>query len=189
MDAAPDRQLVGVPGEPEAGDVGDGVRPDQANQIGGRPVQRPHPADRLVEHRQPALGAAEHERGPERLRQIERVPGTRARLRPDAVRADGADDGEPVLRLGIANRVAAGQHRAGRPHLRLGAVEDGADESRPGSSSGNAATDSASNGDPPIANTSLSAFVAAIAPKSDGSSTIGGKKSIVKTIARSSSSR
>jgi hypothetical protein len=35
----------------------------------------------------------------------------------------------------------------------------------------------------------LSAFVAAIAPKSAGSSTIGGKKSIVKTIARWSSSR
>ncbi len=57
-----------------------------------------------------------------------------------------------------------------------------------GSSSGNAATESASNGAPPIANTSLSAFVAEIAPKSSGSSTIGGKKSIVKTSARSSSS-
>ena len=57
-----------------------------------------------------------------------------------------------------------------------------------GSSSGSAATESASKGWPPIANTSFSAFVAAIVPKSSGSSTIGGKKSIVKTRARSSSS-
>ena len=61
--------------------------------------------------------------------------------------------------------------------------------SRSGSSSGNAATESASNGAPPIANTSFSAFVAAIAPNVRGSSTSGGKKSTVKTIARSSSSR
>ena len=37
-----------------------------------------------------------------------------------------------------------------------------------GSSSGNAATDSASSGAPPIAKTSLSAFAAAMAPKSRG---------------------
>jgi hypothetical protein len=42
---------------------------------------------------------------------------------------------------------------------------------------------------PPIAKTSLRAFAAAIAPKSAGSSTSGGKKSTVKTSARSSSSR
>ena len=53
-----------------------------------------------------------------------------------------------------------------------------------GSSSGNSAIESASSGRPPIANTSLSAFVAAIVPKSLGSSTSGGKKSSVKTSAR-----
>jgi hypothetical protein len=58
-----------------------------------------------------------------------------------------------------------------------------------GSSSGNAATESASRGAPPIAKTSFNAFVAAIAPNVRGSSTSGGKKSTVKTIARSSSSR
>ena len=36
---------------------------------------------------------------------------------------------------------------------------------------------------PPIANTSLQALAAAIAPKSDGSSTSGGKKSVVDTSA------
>jgi hypothetical protein len=40
---------------------------------------------------------------------------------------------------------------------------------------------------PPIAKTSFKAFVAAIRPKVAGSSTSGGKKSTVKTIARSSS--
>ncbi len=58
-----------------------------------------------------------------------------------------------------------------------------------GSSSGNAVTDRASNGMPPMAKTSLSAFVAAMAPKSRGSSTTGGKKSTVNTSARSSSRR
>ena len=46
-----------------------------------------------------------------------------------------------------------------------------------GSSSGNAATESARSGLPPIAKTSLRAFAAATAPNSAGSSTIGGKKS------------
>ena len=58
-----------------------------------------------------------------------------------------------------------------------------------GSSSGNAATDSATSGRPPMAKTSFRAFAAAIAPKRAGSSTMGGKKSVVKTSARSSSSR
>ena len=58
-----------------------------------------------------------------------------------------------------------------------------------GSSSGKAAMESASSGLPPMAKTSLSALAAAMAPKSAGSSTIGGKKSVVKISARSSSSR
>src|SRR5688572_26025869 len=42
---------------------------------------------------------------------------------------------------------------------------------------------------PPMANTSLHAFAAAIAPKSAGSSTRGGKKSVVETKARPSARR
>ena len=42
---------------------------------------------------------------------------------------------------------------------------------------------------PPMANTSLQALAAAIAPKSAGSSTSGGKKSVVDTTARSSLTR
>ena len=160
-----------------------------AQHVRGAAVQRPHPAHGRGDVGEAALRAAEDERRAERLREEEGVAGARAGLRPDAVGLDGADDGEPVLRLGVADRVAAGEDRARRAHLRVGAVEDRARRVSVGSSSGNAATDSASSGTPPIAKTSLSAFVAAIAPKSSGSSTIGGKKSIVKTSARSSSSR
>ena len=42
---------------------------------------------------------------------------------------------------------------------------------------------------PPMANTSLQALAAAMAPKSAGSSTSGGKKSVVDTMARSSLTR
>ena len=52
--------------------------------------------------------------------------------------------------------------------------------------SGNAEMFSAITTRPPMAKTSLHAFAAAIAPKSDGSSTSGGKKSVVDTTARSS---
>ena len=47
-----------------------------------------------------------------------------------AVRMHGADDREAVLRLGVADRVAAGEHRAGRAHLLVGAGEDRARTSR-----------------------------------------------------------
>ena len=58
-----------------------------------------------------------------------------------------------------------------------------------GSSSGNAAIDSANRTRPPIANTSDKALAAAISPYVRASSTSGGKKSSVNTSARSSSSR
>ena len=58
-----------------------------------------------------------------------------------------------------------------------------------GSSSGNAAIDSAKSTRPPIANTSDRAFAAAISPNVRGSSTSGGKKSSVPMIARSSLTR
>ena len=69
-------------------------------------------------------------------------------------------------------------------------TSDAADRIAPiastGMRSGNAEMLSAITTRPPMANTSLHAFAAAIAPKSDGSSTSGGKKSVVDTIARSS---
>src|SRR3954451_22596504 len=58
-----------------------------------------------------------------------------------------------------------------------------------GSRSGNAAMFNARTTRPPMAKTSLQALAAAIAPKSSGSSTRGGKKSVVDTKARPSPSR
>ena len=58
-----------------------------------------------------------------------------------------------------------------------------------GKCSGKAATLIAITTRPPIANTSLQALAAAIAPKSAGWSTSGGKKSVVDTIATSSLTR
>src|SRR5262245_50650078 len=55
-----------------------------------------------------------------------------------------------------------------------------------GMRSGNAEMFNASATDPPIVNSSLQALAAAMAPKSAGSSTSGGKKSVVDTIASSS---
>ena len=96
-------------------------------------VQRPHPADRgldLLVAGQTALRAVQHEPGAERLRQEERVAGPRAGLRPDPVGMHGADDGEPVLRLLVADRVAAGEDRARLAHLLVGRGEDRGDASR-----------------------------------------------------------
>ena len=104
----------------EAGDVGDRARPDAPDDVGRVPVQGAHPAHRLRRVGEPLLRAAEDERRPEGLRQIERVAGARAGLGPDPVRMDGADDREPVLRLGVADRVPPGQQRPGRPHLAVG---------------------------------------------------------------------
>ena len=57
----------------------------------------------------------------------QRVARLRAGLRPDAVGVDGADDGEPVLRLLVADRVPAGEDRAGLAHLPVGGAEDRGD--------------------------------------------------------------
>ena len=51
-------------------------------------------------------------------------PGSRAALRPDPVGMDGADDGEPVLRLVVSDRVAAREDRAGAAHDLVRSGED-----------------------------------------------------------------
>jgi hypothetical protein len=58
-----------------------------------------------------------------------------------------------------------------------------------GMRSGKAEMLSANTTRPPMAKTSLQALAAAMAPKSDGSSTSGGKKSVVETRAASSDRR
>ena len=114
--------LVRVAEQPEAGHVGDRVRPEGAQHVGPVLVQGRHPLDRgrlLV-----VAAGVEHERRAERLRQEQRVAGPRARLRPDTVRVHGADDGEPVLRLLVPDRVATGQNRPRRAHLLVGGGQD-----------------------------------------------------------------
>ena len=61
---------------------------------------------------------------PEALGQDERVARLRAALAQEPVRVAGADDGEPVLGLRVADGVAAGQRAAGLADLGRGARED-----------------------------------------------------------------
>ena len=96
--------------------------------------------------------------------------------------------GEPEDRLGVADRVPARDGAAGLDDHRGGRLEDRHDRLA-GKCSGKAATLIAITTRPPIANTSLQAFAAAIAPKSAGWSTSGGKKSVVDTMATSSLTR
>ena len=96
----------------------------------------------------------------------------------------GAHDGQAVLGLGVAVALAARQgRRQPRARSQRRPRTTAASTSR-GSSSGNAAIDSANSTRPPIANTSDNALAAAIAPNVPGSSTSGGKKSSVPMMAR-----
>ena len=111
-DAAPVRRLVRVTEQAEAGDVGDRVRRERPQDLGGAVVERRHPTSRF---RQVAF-RCEYEPGAERLREEDGITRLSAALDPDAVRMDGADDRQAVLRLGVPNRVAAGEDRARRSH-------------------------------------------------------------------------
>ena len=125
--AAPVGDLVRVPEEPEAGDVRDGVGLDGAQDVGRFVVQRPHPANGALEllcARIAALVAGHDQAGAERLGQEERVAGAGAVLGPDRVWVDHADDCEPVLRLGVADRVASSQKAAGGTDLGIGGGKD-----------------------------------------------------------------
>ena len=116
----PDRSAVSCawPEEPEAGDVGHGVRREGSKCVRGVAVRLGHRGDRGVERavrRTSVAHRLEHEPGAERLRQQDGVAGPGTALPPDTVRVDGADDGEAVLRLVVADRVAARQDRPGLP--------------------------------------------------------------------------
>ena len=120
--AAPRGELVDVPEQPEPGDVRHGVRLEAADDVRGREVQLEHRLDRRVERAvgsDPVTLRLEDDPGAEALRQEKHVAGDRAGLRPDPLWVHGSDDGEAVLRLGVANRVAARQNRAGLTHLRV----------------------------------------------------------------------
>ena len=119
--AAPVRHLVRVAEETEPRDVGDGVREEGPHRVGRGGVERCH----LLDCRRDVAVRRQHEAGAERLREEERIAGLRAALRPDAVGMHRADDREPVLRLRVADRVAAGENRACRTYLLCGGREDG----------------------------------------------------------------
>ncbi len=119
-----------MPEQAEAGHVRDRARRKRAQPLGGVAIEDGHPLGRrgdalLVPP--PLAGRVQDEAGPERLRQEERVARTRARLRPVAVRMHRPDHREPVLRLVVAERVAAGEDRACLTNLPVGAGEDGRD--------------------------------------------------------------
>ena len=119
-----------MPEEPEPGHVGDGVRRARAQQLGRVLVERPHPLDGALVRLgagQATLVPAHDQAGPEGFRQEQRIAGPRAVLRPDRLRVGGADDGEPVLGLGVADRVPAREQRAGDAHLLVRSREDRGD--------------------------------------------------------------
>ena len=97
-----------------------------ANDVRCCQVELEHRLDRCVER---AVGRdavplrLKNDPRAEALRQEEHVAGQRARLRPDPLRMNHADDGEAVLRLGVADRMAAREDRARLAHLLVGARE------------------------------------------------------------------
>ena len=125
--AAARGHLVRVPEQAEARHVGHRVRREGPEGIGGIAVERAHRGHGRIERTRRGASLAlrlEHEPRAEGLRQEERVARPGAALRPDSVRVDGADDGQAVLRLVVADRVAAGENRSGRADDLVRAGED-----------------------------------------------------------------
>ena len=190
--AAPRRELVRVPQQPEAGHVRHRVRLERPDRVRSRPVELDHRLDGRFERARRARfrPAAPGARSPCRAASSGRgrrpdAPRLRPDPRPDApCRRRRARTSAPCR--GSCGRPQESRRLHGRARRRRPAPRRAP---RPGAPPGKAATESASSGAPPIANTSFSAFVAAIAPNVRGSSTSGGKKSTVNTIARSSSRR
>ena len=184
--AAALRRLVRVAEQPEAGDVGHGVRPERAEDVGPVAVQRRHPLDggAHVARRRQARAGRRAARARCRAASSGRARRPAGR-RTSARSRRGGPCRPPRARTSAPGRGSCARRRGSRPP-RAPACRRRRGSQRPspaGSSSGNSAIDRASSGRPPIANTSLRAFVAAIVPKSRGSSTSGGKKSSVKTSA------
>ena len=108
-----------MPEQAEAGHVGHRVWRIRSQGLGRLAIEGAHRPHRRVERalgRSPVALCLQHEAGAERLREEHGIAGAGAALRPDAVRVHGADDGEPVLRLVVADRVPAGQDRSGRAY-------------------------------------------------------------------------
>ncbi len=127
---APRAELERVPGEAEAGDVGDRVH---AGHVGQRDAGRVEPRRRLDE----ALVAGgvqgillqrrRHHADADRLAEDEHVAGLGVGIAPDLARVDQAHDDEAVDRLDRIDRVAAGDRDARLATDRLAAADDLAD--------------------------------------------------------------
>ena len=157
-----------VPEEAEAGDVRDGVHRQSTASTSAASLFsvfiQPTARSSCCVPIAPVLVPGHDQAGAERLRHVERVAGLRGDLRPDPVA--GGRCRSRRARTSAPRPESCGRRRAARrptgPSRRPPRRSARACPS--GSSSGNAAIERARNGVPPIAKTSFSAFVAAIAP-------------------------
>ena len=116
-----------VTGEAEAGNVGDRVRIDSVQGLGGLVIERRHPTKSGgemggVNHL--GLGRGGDDTGSEGFGEHQHVARLGARVAPDSVGVDGAGDREAVEQLLTLDRVAAGEHRAGLGKGGKAAAED-----------------------------------------------------------------
>ena len=115
-----------MPEQAEPRHVGDRVGLERSDGVRGRAVQLDHGVDGCLERargRDSVPLCLQHEARTERLREEEDVARARPGLRPDPLRMHQADDREPVLRLGVANRVATRENRASSTNALLGPGE------------------------------------------------------------------
>ena len=184
-DAAALGGLVRVAEQAEAGDVGHGIRRERPQRVGGVAVQRRHRHDRGVEcasGARPSRTAWRTSPVPSGFVRKTASPGRAPLFRQTPSGWTVPTTARPYF--GSSSRIVcppariapAAAHRSvrSREHRRRASRRQLLRER--GTRARAAAL-------PPIAKTSLSAFVAAIRPKCAGSSTSGGKKSTVKTSA------
>ena len=118
-----------MPEEAEAGDVGRGMHrvAELERSVAGARVERGHDAHRFGDELGcggvTLHGSRDHTEA-DRLGQHEVVAGLGAGVGEDAVGMHGADDRKAVFRLGVVDRVAAGDERTGGAHDVGPAVEN-----------------------------------------------------------------
>ena len=126
------RELAEMTEQTEAGDVGGAVHcvAERPSRVASARIERGHDVDRGGEQlgtRTVALHRGRDHAEPDRLGEHERIAGLRARVAPDAVGFDGADDGQSELRLRVVDRVPTRDQRARRARD-VGATVDDAGE-------------------------------------------------------------
>ncbi len=130
-DAARQAQLVEMAEQAEAGHVGGGAGAGRDGGPGGSAVELAHDRDGFLEHRrggEVALRRGRRQARAERLAQHERVSGPPAGVGQHPLGIDDAADGEPVLGLGVVDRVAAANDGTGRGNGLEAAGEDLAEQ-------------------------------------------------------------